>query len=34
MDLNGWGVMDLIRQAQDRDQCWALVDTVRKLQVP
>jgi hypothetical protein len=30
----GWGGMDLIDLAQDRDQWRALVNTVMKLQVP
>jgi hypothetical protein len=36
MDLReiGWGDMDWIDQAQDRDQWRALVNTVMNLQVP
>jgi hypothetical protein len=36
MDLReiGWGGMDWIHLAQDRDQCRALVNTVMNLQVP
>jgi hypothetical protein len=36
MDLEerGWGVMDCITLAQDRDQWRALVNTVMYLQVP
>jgi hypothetical protein len=36
MDLReiGWGRMDWIDMAQDRDQCRGLVNTVMKLQVP
>jgi hypothetical protein len=36
MDLReiGWGGMDLIDLAQDRDQWRALVDTVMNLLVP
>jgi hypothetical protein len=30
----GWGGMNLINLAQDRDQCWALVNTVMNLRVP
>jgi hypothetical protein len=30
----GWGGMDWIDQAQDRDQWRALVNTVMKLRVP
>jgi hypothetical protein len=30
----GWGGMDWIDLAQDRDQWWALVNTVMNLQVP
>jgi hypothetical protein len=29
----GWGDMDWIDKAQDRDQWWALVETVMNLQV-
>jgi hypothetical protein len=36
MDLQqvGWGVMDLIDLAQDRDRCRALVNAIMKLRVP
>jgi hypothetical protein len=36
MDLRGtgWGVMNWIDLAQDRDQWMALVNTVMKLRVP
>jgi hypothetical protein len=36
MDLGqiGWGDMDWIDLAQDRDQCRALVNTVMNLEVP
>jgi hypothetical protein len=36
MDLRkiGWEVMDCILQAQDRDQWWAVVNTVLNLLVP
>jgi hypothetical protein len=36
MDLEevGWGDVDLIDVAQDRDQWWPLVDTVMNLPVP
>jgi hypothetical protein len=36
MDLRekGWGCMDWIDQAEDRDQRRVLVNTVMKLQVP
>jgi hypothetical protein len=36
MDLReiGWGVMDWIHLAQDRDQWWAVVNTVMNLPVP
>jgi hypothetical protein len=36
MDLReiGWGVMDRINLFQDRDQWWALVNTVMNLRVP
>jgi hypothetical protein len=30
----GWSGMDWIRLAQDRDQWWALLNTVMYLQVP
>jgi hypothetical protein len=30
----GWGDMDWINLAQDRDQCRALVNTVMNLRVP
>jgi hypothetical protein len=30
----GWGGMDWIDLAQDRDQCKALVNTVMNLRVP
>jgi hypothetical protein len=30
----GWGGVDWIDVAQDRDQCRALVDTVMNLRVP
>jgi hypothetical protein len=30
----GWGVMDWIDVAQDREQCRALVNTVMNLRVP
>jgi hypothetical protein len=30
----GWGVMDWINLAQDRDQWWAIVNTVVNLWVP
>jgi hypothetical protein len=35
MDLReiGWGSVDWIHLAQDRDQCWALVNMVMNLQV-
>jgi hypothetical protein len=35
MDLSetGWGSVDWIQVAQDRDQWWALVNTVMNLQV-
>jgi hypothetical protein len=35
MDLReiGWGSVDLIQLAQDRDLWWALVNTVMNLQV-
>jgi hypothetical protein len=35
MDLRelGWHGMDRIDMAQDRDQCWALVNTVMNLRV-
>jgi len=29
-----WGVADFVDVAQDRDKCWALVNTVMNLQVP
>jgi hypothetical protein len=36
MDLMeiGWGCMYWIDMAQDRDQWWALVNTIMNLQVP
>jgi hypothetical protein len=36
MDLReiGWGGMDWIQLAEDRDQCRALVNTVMNLRVP
>jgi hypothetical protein len=36
MDLQegGWGAMDQIDLAQDRDRWWAVVNTVMNLQVP
>jgi hypothetical protein len=36
MDLGeiGWDGVSWIGEAQDRDQWWALVDTVMNLQVP
>jgi hypothetical protein len=36
MDLQeiGFGDVDLFHLAQDRDRCWALVNTVMNLQVP
>jgi hypothetical protein len=34
MDLIGYDGMDWIDLAQDRDQWWALVNTVMNLQVP
>jgi hypothetical protein len=36
MDLRetGWDVVDWIDMAQDRDQWWALVNTVLNLRVP
>jgi hypothetical protein len=36
MDLReiGWGGRDWIKLAQDRDQWWALVNTVMNLWVP
>jgi hypothetical protein len=34
MDLIGWGGMDSIYMAQDRDQCRALVNMVMNLHVP
>jgi hypothetical protein len=36
MDLRevGWGRMDWINLAQDRDRWWALVNTVTNLRVP
>jgi hypothetical protein len=30
----GWGGMDWIDLAQDKDQCWALVNMVMNLQIP
>jgi hypothetical protein len=30
----GWGGMDWINLAQDKEQWWALVNMVAKLQVP
>jgi hypothetical protein len=36
MDLivTGWGGMDWIHVAEDRDQCRALVNTVTNLRIP
>jgi hypothetical protein len=36
MDLRevGWGGMDWINLAHDRDRCWALVNMVMNLRVP
>jgi hypothetical protein len=36
MDLReiGWGVVDWINLSEDRDQWWALVNTVMYLRVP
>jgi hypothetical protein len=36
MDLQevGWGAMDWIDLAQDRDRWWAVVNMVMNLQVP
>jgi hypothetical protein len=36
MDLRdiGWGGMDWIRLAQDRDQWWGLVNTIMNLRLP
>jgi hypothetical protein len=36
MDLRelGYGGIDWIDLAQDRDRCWALVNAVRNLRVP
>jgi hypothetical protein len=35
MDLReiGWGSVDWIQLAQDRDRCWAVVNTVMNLRV-
>jgi hypothetical protein len=30
----GWEVVDWMHLAQDRDQCWAVMNTVMKLWVP
>jgi hypothetical protein len=30
----GWGVVDWIDLAQDRDQWWVFVNTVMKLRIP
>jgi hypothetical protein len=36
MDLKdiGWGVMDWILLAEDRDQWWALVNSVMNIRIP
>jgi hypothetical protein len=36
MDLQevGWGSIDWVDQAQDRNRCWALVNVIMNPQVP